>query len=342
MLLKDHGASNPPKGTRYENMHVGHVFQMCLFTTAISFPSAESSGHIIVTFTSPHDRSTKTWKVPLQPDTSGLEMLDVNMHQSPTKSFHMGSTHSEWFSSCFDYPVVLTYLGTNYRPVLGNIAPNAASRNVQRQQQPQHSNGATSWLSSIASSMPSILGGGSSNIDDEDYNVTFADCSPYLIISSTSHSNVSGRLPEGQDMDITKFRPNIIVSGAADAFDEDYWSELSINSSSGASPTKIQLTSNCIRCASINVDYDTGTAGTGPAGEVLKKLQADRRVDKGHKYGPVFGRYGFLSREEIAYDGTSKTVKVGDEVEVTKRNQERTVFRWPGLGQTPKTELYPV
>lgn len=94
-----------------------------------------------------------------------------------------------------------------------------------------------------------------------------------------------------------------------------------------------------MRCTSLNVDYDTGKPGEGAKGEVLKALQKDRRVDPGHKYSPVFGRYGFLQRGE---DGVVKdaVLSVGDKVEVTKRNVERTVFRWPGIGLTAKDDLY--
>ena len=51
-------------------------------------------------------------------------------------------------------------------------------------------------------------------------------------------------------------------------------------------------------------------------------LQKDRRVDKGNKYGAVFGRYGFLK-------GEGGVVEVGDEVRVSRRNSETTAFgRW--------------
>lgn len=54
---------------------------------------------------------------------------------------------------------------------------------------------------------------------------------------------------------------------------------------------------------------------------MLKMLQKDRRIDPGAKYSPVFGRYSFLDKES-----EGALVAVGDEVQVTKRNTERTVF----------------
>lgn len=117
-------------------------------------------------------------------------------------------------------------------------------------------------------------------------------------------------------MDISKFRPNIIVSGAEKPWDEDFWGELTI-----AGSTKIDCVHNCGRCKSINISYETGAPGTDAQGDALKSLQKDRRVDPGMKYSPIFGRYSFLQE---ASEGN--VVRVGDVVEVSKRNEERTVF----------------
>lgn len=49
----------------------------------------------------------------------------------------------------------------------------------------------------------------------------------------------------------------------------------------------------------------------------------DRRVDKGSKYSPIFGRYGFL---EPGISGAGQRIAVGDAVETYRRNEERTKF----------------
>lgn len=54
---------------------------------------------------------------------------------------------------------------------------------------------------------------------------------------------------------------------------------------------------------------------------VWKKLAKDRRVDKGWKYGPVFGKYSYTSLGD-----KGKTIRVGDVVKLTKRTKERPVF----------------
>ena len=118
---------------------------------------------------------------------------------------------------------------------------------------------------------------------------------------------------------------------AAAAFEEDFWAELRITTTNPdhRDAAKFHLTANCARCVSINVDYATGKPGTGDCGSVLKTLMKDRRVDKGVKYSPIFGRYGFLDRGSTSgSDGNNAgmCVRVGDRVEVAKRNVERTVF----------------
>lgn len=283
-----------------KNMHVAYFPEMVLFYTDITIPEDDNAGHgrITVTFRPP-GAEEKHLDIPLTHDTAGLETIEVNMHRSPTKAYNMGAAYNDWLSSCFGYNVVLAYLGEHYRSVL---------MTADRKQQP-----ADSWFSSITSRLPTAV----SNViaphgKDE---ITFADCAPYLVVSETSMKDVSNRLPDGEEMDITKFRPNIIVSGAAEEWEEDYWAELMLGDA------KLHCVQNCNRCQSINIDFATGKLGTGESGKMLKKLQSNRRVDPGAKYSPIFGRYAFLDA-----GSQGMMIAVGDEVEVTRRNAERTVF----------------
>jgi glycine hydroxymethyltransferase len=157
----------------------------------------------------------------------------------------------------------------------------------------------------------------SSQSDNE--GITFADCAPLLVVTEESVADVSSRL-EGETMDVTKFRPNVVLRHATKAYEEDYWAELDVGSA------KLYMTQNCIRCQSLNVDFSTGKMADGESGKVLKKLMKDRRIDAGAKYSPVFGRYGFLGN-----DSGSHILKIGDTARVLKRNEERTTFgecRW--------------
>ncbi|KAH8425620.1 MOSC domain protein [Aspergillus melleus] len=342
-----------------QNMHVPHFPEMSLFLTDIVFPTeGQNDGKIRVTYRPPGvddtaDPRVKTLEIPLQPDVRGKEELGVIMHQSPTKGYNMGSKYNDWFGECFGYRVVLAYLGPNWRPVLGSFAP-AKSPIHGHQRQSTTSLVSTRSLAILASLtlllnavgvpmarektgaslLPSVvatavavilslaLGRGWSWWDKKEEKITFADSAPYLVVSETSVDNVSARLAGDEEMDVTKFRPNIVVAGAATAFEEDFWAELTVGE--GA---RLLLTANCVRCQSLNVDYTTGKMGTGESGSVLKKLMKDRRVDKGAKYSPVFGRYSFLDP-----GSDNVLIRVGDEVAVAKTADERTVYDWPGLG----------
>ncbi|ORY07546.1 MOSC domain-domain-containing protein [Clohesyomyces aquaticus] len=284
-------------------MAVANFNEMSLFLTSITYPGEDEAdgGTIAVSYRSPGKTSSETFDtldIPLQPDTKDLETIEVAMHDSPTKAFEMAAQYSSWFSSRFGYEVVLAYLGSNLRNVLFQEM-NPTTR--------------TSWLSSVASG---ILGG-----SNKGEKITFSDCSPYLITSKTSLADVSARLPEGEEMDMTKFRPNIVVEGADQAWEEDYWGKISMNDA------EFTCAHNCVRCSSINVDYATGKPAEGEAGSVLKKLQRDRRIDAGAKWSPVFGRYSFLNVKH-----GHLVLKVGNEVNVTQVNPERTIFSWKGLG----------
>ena len=160
-----------------------------------------------------------------------------------------------------------------------------------------------SWLSSMQAIIPKQIDA-----------VRFSDGAALLIASDASLEDVHTRLPHGEESVLEKFRPNIVVDGEGKAWDEDFWAELTILPL-GA---KLMVIANCARCTSINVDLEKGRMGEGESGKLLKKLMKDRRIDLGDKWSPIFGRYAFpLMGGEIA---------IGDEVMVTKRNDEHTVW----------------
>ncbi|EAS35569.3 MOSC domain-containing protein [Coccidioides immitis RS] len=291
---------------RLVNMHVPNFPRMALFLTDIVFPddAQGQDGKIIVTYRQPMSHNDKdcikTLDIPLKPRIDNLKTFEVVMHQSPTHAYDMGEQYNSWFSDCFGFDVILAYIGDNRRTVLGNMSPNAEQEKTQ-----------SGWLSRVAENVTSLGGWVGKDTNDPE-SITFADVAPYLVVSESSLDNVSARLPE--KMDITKFRPNIVISGAPKEFEEDYWRELKVKDD-----ITLVLTNNCARCISINIDFDTGAPGTGEMGAVLKKLMKDRRIDQGTKYSPIFGRYGFLGR---GCEGSH--IKIGDEVEVSKTNSEHT------------------
>lgn len=311
-----------------KNMHISHFPEMSLFHTEIEYPTATTSAKVIVTYNAPDQSKPKRLEIPLEPSTKPLSPLEIVMHQSPTKGYNMGAECNDWFSNCFGYPVVLAYLGSHSREVLGTLAPGSKKSTARLLGKLEkwlfipalliaftinalkNYNHRTEILGSLL--LTSALLGIYHYIRRSD-RITFADCAPYLVISETSVDNVSARL-DGQEMDRTKFRPNIVIAGAEEAFEEDFWCTLDIG------PVRLLLTGNCVRCQSLNVDYATGKMGTGAAGSVLKKLMKDRRVDGGARFSPVFGRYSFLGR------GNGSCVKIGDEVSVRERGNTRDVL----------------
>jgi glycine hydroxymethyltransferase len=350
MLLKVEKAGENGTPPTLKNMHVPHFPEMSLFHTDIEFPKTDSDcGKVIVTHRSPGSGKSQKLEVPLQPDVTGLKPLQIVMHRSPTTGYDMGSQYNDWFSECFGYPVKLAYLGSHSRQVLGTLAPGKHTKGLALLGQTLWpTEGMGKWLNPILAvalavkAISMIQEAVQENLplmnvallvallapvavvvyytlsarSPED-RITFADCAPYLVISSKSVSDVSARLPEGERMDHTKFRPNIVVSGAENAFEEDFWSALTV----GPDRTRLFLTGNCVRCKSLNVDFATGKIGTGESGNVLKKLMKDRRVDRGAKYSPAFGRYSFLDPA-----GAGRRIRVGDEVGVSQRNEKRTVL----------------
>lgn len=278
-----------PQG--YKNMAVSHYPDMTQFLTSIH---SQQNGKPLVQV---HFRAfgnqekAKTIDIPLEPSTDKLVPFSVNMHGSATTAFKMPNQFNTWFTDCFGYDVVLVYLGDNKRKVLWQDMIQTRSTSLLSR---------TPLIGRLVPKTPEI---------------TFADCAPYLVVSSTSLHDVSSRLGPDHSMDVTKFRPNIVVSGAHQAWEEDYWYRLRIGS------LELEMKHNCVRCASLNIDYDTGKPGTGTSGQVLKKLQKDRRIDKGAKWSPVFGRYAFPTRKSH-----QQVIKIGDLAVVTEINKERTIF----------------
>jgi len=321
----------------YRNMHIAHDPAGALFFPALHPPSSPDAkdGTIEVVFSPPKDsgKQEETLTIPLEPSAADLEEVEITMHKSPTKAYRMPAQYNDWFSSCFGYTVVLAYLGDNYRPILMSTPSTSAPNPNTTQAANDNNNSGSSWLSSLTSTATSYLPSLNAlppQSQPPPKEITFSDCAPYLIVSQTSVEALSTRLSSNSKADITKFRPNIVVSGAASAWEEDFWAQLTMQrddgDGGGAAKDGVSVTfaaaHNCARCKSVNIDYATGAPGKGGEGKLLSVMQRDRRVDPGMKWSPVFGRYCFLGGE----GDEGREVRVGDEVVVGKANEERTVF----------------
>ncbi|KAI1113139.1 hypothetical protein F5Y14DRAFT_231350 [Nemania sp. NC0429] len=345
-----------PDGT-YKKIQIPHFPECALFHQRLD------GDEIVVTYHhAPGASETETetgpkplLRVPLSPKLEGREVVDVLLNSSGTDAYRMGDPYDGWFTARFGFEVILVYIGDRGREVLAHRP--SENRLWQQQQQQQRPRGG--WLSSIAAYIPGVGGGGG---DAAEERLTFSEIAPFLVTSGASLRDVSSRLPEGEEMDMRRFRPNIVVDEedpqqeqateeeggeGLKAWEEDYWAELSVSRGTegggggggGGGGEQEQchyrfaLTANCGRCTSINIDYETGRQAEGEPGIVLKKLMADRRVDEGNKYAPIFGRYGFLLPGEGGggRDGDDGVVEVavGDEIRVTKRLDSRDRWAWP-------------
>ncbi|OAA47616.1 MOSC domain containing protein [Metarhizium rileyi] len=262
-----------------------------------------------------HPMQDEVLKVPLNPDTSDLHTVNIDLHLSMVTAYRMGARYDDWFSACFGFNAALVYIGHGRRPVLGTYAPHVLIDRPPPQQR--------GWLSTMSGH-----GAGTGQPAKDKPWLAFSDLAPFLVASEKSLANVRARIPSS-DVSMTAFRPNIVVDGESD-YDEDFWAELSANQEPFLTMTKM-----CNRCSSLNVDYDTGRIADGERGTVLKKLMSDRRVDTGAKYSPVFGKYGFLNGGQ-----ENMLLSVGDEITVTKRADERPVFDWPLRARGAQPQFY--
>ncbi|RBR09319.1 uncharacterized protein FIESC28_09927 [Fusarium coffeatum] len=290
--VKRDGDSEP----QYETMFIGYHLKLALFQAAIDYDKSQ------VTIQWNADKTDDSIHFPLKPSLEGRKVIEANLHTSTTKAYDMGDDLSKWFSDRLDQEVRLVYIGDGSRAVLGSLAPHS-SDGLQK----------ASFTQRLKNSIPFLA--------HPPERITFSDLAHYLVVTEESNNEVSSRLSEGYSMDVTKFRPNIVVCGASGAFAEDFWAELVFDGG-----VRMAMTANCFRCQSITVDYETGKTAADDTGTVWKKLNKDRRVDKGAKYSPVFGRYGFCYGDDM-----SKTLSVGQRVNVTRVNKQRTTMDWPTL-----------
>lgn len=250
------------------------------------------------------EKSEHQIQFPLRPDIGSLEKIHLDLHGSATDAYDMGAEISAWLSKYTGFETKLVYIGNGARVVLGSGAPNGDMAIAKR----------APVTAPLRKLVPKFF-------KTPTESITFQDIGQYLVVTKESNEQVSSRL-QGMEMNIHKFRPNLIVSGAPEAYDEDYWAQLVF--SSGGKPLKMDFGGTCWRCQAITVDLKTGKKAEGEEGEAWKKLAKDRKVDKGWKYGPVFGKYSYTSLKDVG-----RKIRVGDEAIVTRRVRDRPIFDWP-------------
>lgn len=127
----------------------------------------------------------------------------------------------------------------------------------------------------------------------------FADGSPVLVIGEASLAQLNDRILEnaGEPVPMNRFRPNVVVSGAA-PFAEDEWPRLR------SGDAVLRAAGKSIRCIMTTADQLTGARGKEP----LRTLATFRR-DETDPTAVCFGA-NFINESKRA------ALRVGDEVGV--------------------------
>lgn len=182
----------------------------------------------------------------------------VSVFGTTSEGVDMGSEAATFFSNHLNQPVRLLYIaGFGRREI-----PGAAYVRGQMN--------ALSLRLHQSSSQPQRL--------------RFADAAPLLVTSTASETDARLRLPhENQFEDvILRFRPNIHieVDDNIRAYDEDLWKMLLIRGNPSKTQTvMVKCIFKCVRCLSLNVDFDTGGVVTTKR-QMYGLLAKDRRVNR--------------------------------------------------------------
>lgn len=129
----------------------------------------------------------------------------------------------------------------------------------------------------------------------------WADLAPLLVLTEASMDELSRRA--GRHVPISRFRPNIVISGAEAPHAEDRWRSIRIGSA------QLTAVGPCARCSIIEVDQDR--AAKDKVFSVYGVLAGYRDAGPGQV---VFGQY---FQPLLIYD-PSPVIELGQEVEILK------------------------
>ncbi|MBL8446359.1 MAG: MOSC domain-containing protein [Zoogloeaceae bacterium] len=159
---------------------------------------------------------------------------------------------------------------------------------------------ADDWLSSYLGARVKLLWTGPATArrvkGHPDVPLSFADGFPLLLIGEASRENLSQRV--GRSLAMARFRPNLVISGAA-PYAEDDWQTLRIGL------VTFRLEKPCERCVFTTVDPDTGEKGGDQ--EPLRTLAKYRKTPD----GVIFGRNVVAEGEGMLEVGMPVTVLAG-------------------------------
>jgi len=118
--------------------------------------------------------------------------------------------------------------------------------------------------------------------------INFPDSQPILLISEESLNEFSKRM--GREIEMERFRPNIVIRGVKTAHEEDHWNHYSIGT------VQFKKTKLCSRCVIVNLDPKTAVSDP----TILKMLVRYRTIDGS---GVAFGTQALPSGEATIHVG---------------------------------------
>ncbi|HEV3429566.1 MAG TPA: MOSC domain-containing protein, partial [Paraburkholderia sp.] len=141
---------------------------------------------------------------------------------------------------------------------------------------------------------------------ENDAPTQFADGFPILVTSEASLAELNERLAAkgASPVPMSRFRPNIVVGDAGEAFEEDFIDTLSIEADAGHEDVVLRFVKPCARCPITTIDQQTGAHDAQWPTEPLDTLQTfrvDARVDGGLTFG----------QNAIVVSGAGKRLAVG-------------------------------
>jgi uncharacterized protein YcbX len=127
-------------------------------------------------------------------------------------------------------------------------------------------------------------------------SLTLADAGPLLLTTSASLRQLNDWIGDGQ-IEMGRFRPNVVVEDVPEPFEEDRWSRLRIGE------TEFRFAEICDRCVMTTIDPQTLIGGKEPLRTLARYRQWDHKTWFGVRIIPVGG----------------SVIRLGDRVEVISR-----------------------
>lgn len=131
----------------------------------------------------------------------------------------------------------------------------------------------------------------------QEEQVSFADGFPLLLATQQSLDDVNKRM-EDEEVDMRRFRPNLVIDGDNKAFAEDDWKQIQIGT------VVFDIVKPCSRCVMTTIDPDTGLKSEeGVPLTTLKQYRSDTK-------GIYFGQNMIPRNEGVLRVGDSVTLLV--------------------------------